>query len=424
MFFYSPIIILNNFTMKKFLFFASAALVLASCSSEAEEAVIKPNETPEEVLELTEIKLGGGAPTVSAETRAAVELNSWSDTPVGIFGVNENGAATDNDWSVAPARNQMNIAVEKAVILLNEPATVASDKKVKFTNPSDSKIYFPRGNNKNYGYTFLGYYPYLSTGVNAYADSITVTGKFDGTQDIMAGKATSATILTSNSIGYNAKYIRDYRVQYSGSEPTIDIPFSHLTTKISILLKQTSYYNPAMCDVHAAYFDVKKDYTLTFEKDASEKVKTTLEFSGDTVSAYAIGGAQFDETKNYKINDVVKYNNKYYTFTSAHTAGGWTGSDATVLPPVAPELSPSTEYTIFVTPDPQQNSGTATKTLHLVLNDDINDVKDITVTSPAGGFEAGKAYKVTVTINGPEEIKVTASITAWTDGGAVGDVEI
>lgn len=411
--------------MKKFFLFASAALVLASCSSEAEEAVIKPNETPEEVLELTEIKLGGSAPTVSAETRAAVELSTWNDTPVGIFGVNENGN-TDNDWSVPAERNQMNIAVEKAVILLNEPATVAAGDAVTFTNPGDGKIYFPRANSKNYGYTFLGYYPYVeNTGVNASTDNITVKGEFDGTQDIMAGKATSAgTLLNGNAIGYNAKYIRDYRAQYSG-EPAINIPFSHLTTKISILLKKIpTNYIQKMCDVHAAYFDVKKEYTLTFAQDASEKVKTTLEFSGDTVSAYAIGGAQFDPTKSYKVNDVVREGNKYYKFNQPHTPGDWTGSDATPLDPVAPEDSPVTEYTIFVTPDPKQNGGTATKTLHLVLNDDINDVKDITVTSPTGGFETGKAYTVTVTINGPEEIKVTASITNWTDGGAADDVEI
>lgn len=420
--------------MKKFFLFASAALVLASCSSEAEEAVIKPNETPEEeVLELTEIKLGAGAPTVSAETRAAVEVNDWSNTPVGIFGVNENASAQENNWSVAPDRNDMEITVENAVILLNEPATVATPSTggaVTFTNANANKIYFPRGNSKNYGYTFLGYYPYIEGTTTASADTIKVTGKFDGTQDIMAGKAASASGSYNNGIGYNAKYIRECRAQES-NEPNINIAFEHLTSKIDILLKQEpTNYIQEMCDVYAAWFEVEEDYTLTFAKPTSGNgVNTSLAFAGDTVKAFAIGGDDFKSTKSYKSGDIVRYtdglgNTVYKKFKASHT-GDWTGNDVDNFDPIAPETSPSTTHTIFVTPDPQQeNSGTAYKTLHLVLNDDPSKDISVKVASPAGGFEAGKAYTVTVTINGPEAITVTASITPWQVVGGTPGVEI
>ena len=405
--------------MKKFFLFASAALVLASCSSEAEEAVIKPNETPEEeVLELTEIKLGGGAPTASAETRAANQVTAWNDTEVGIFGVNEYARATNNDWSLPPSRGNMEITAENAVILLNESATVTNDDTVRF---DAGPIYFPRTNNNNYGYTFLGYYPYIATRPTTNADSISVTGVFDGTQDIMAGKATSATQLNNgNNIGYNAKYIREYRNQNSGTGyPNINIAFKHLTSKIDVQLKKGASYKNEMCDVYAAYFKVEKDYTLTFAKDiANNSVTTSLAFKGDTVKAYAIGGGDFVENKSYKQNDIVKYGGQYYKFNSDYT-GSWGGADVILADPFEAEAGPSfnNKYTIFVTPDPQEG---ATKTLYLILKNDINTDTPVTITSPTGGFKPGTAYTVTVTINGPEEIKVTATIVDWDNGDEVG----
>lgn len=416
--------------MKKFFLFASAALVLASCSSEAEEAVIKPNETPEEeVLELTEIKLGAGAPTVSAETRAAVPVDNWNDTPVGIFGVNENANATgDNKWDVDPDRNGMEITVENAVILRNEPATVAAPSTggaVTFTNANDHKIYFPRGNSKNYGYTFLGYYPYIDNDPTVSENSIAVSSKFDGTQDIMAGKAESATPLDNgNNIGYNAKYIREYRAQES-NEPNINIAFEHRTSKIDIYLQRTTNYNPAMCKVYAAWFDVPETYTLTFAKPTSGNgVTTTLAFSGDPVNAYAIGGGDFEPTKSYNTDDIVRYGGQYHKFTSPHE-GAWTGGDVDDFEAVEPENGTQNDpHTIFVNPEPVANSGTTIKTLHLVLNDDPSRDITVNVPSPQGGFEAGKAYKVIVTIHGPEEIKVTASIVDWVTGGTIEGVEI
>lgn len=417
--------------MKKFFLFASAALVLASCSSEAEEAVIKPNETPEEeVLELTQIKLGAGAPTASAETRAVVDIEgAFNDTKVGIFGVNENGSATNNDWSTGASRNNMNIAAENAVILSNEAATIASNGEVNFDAVSSNgvptnKIYFPRTNNNEYGYTFLGYYPRVET-VASNTDNIVVSGKFDGTQDIIAGKSLSATPVSGSQIGYNAKYIRDWRADIGGGSgyPTIDIAFKHLTSKINIQLRKTTNYIQEMCDVYAAWFEVQNDYSITFAQDASNNsVTTALAFSGSPVNAYALGGGEFDPAKEYKNGDVVRYQDKYYKFNNDHT-GNWTGNDAPETSATAPEESSFTKYPIFIEPDPQANSGTTTKTLYLVLNDDVNDMKKVTVTSPEGGFEAGKAYTVTVTINGPEAITVTASITDWNDGGNVG-VEI
>lgn len=414
--------------MKKFFLFASAALVLASCSSEAEEAVIKPNETPEEeVLELTEIKLGAGAPTASAETRAIVDIaGAFDDTKVGIFGVNENGRATNNDWSEYEDPNIMNIATEHAVILFNEPATIADDGKVTFDNVSGSpepknKFYFPRTNNNNYGYTFLGYYPkVVNDSVTKSTDSIVVKGVFDGTQDIIAGKAPTATPV-NNYVGYNAKYIREYRndrtVNTEGlTYPKIDIKFTHLATKIIVKLQRTSNYIQEMCDVYAAWFDVKNQYKITFEKYTNDSVKYDLAFEGDTVAAYAIGGGVFDISKTYEDGDVVKYNGAYYQFNTQHTPGGWSDTQVIPMTPKAPETSPAETYPIFIEPDPKQNGLKATKKLYLVLNDDINDVKEVTITSPADGFKPGTAYTVTVTINGPEAITVTASIANWTTG--------
>ena len=424
--------------MKKFFLFASAALVLASCSSEAEEAVIKPNETPEEeVLELTEIKLGAGAPTAAAETRAIVDIaGTFDDTKVGIFGVNENGGATNNDWSDYEAPNNMNIAKEKAVILFNEPATI-NGNTVTFDRINDNeeptnKFYFPRTNINNYGYTFIGYYPKVDDGnVTPSAENIVVEGTFDGTQDIIAGKAPTATSVEGSPVGYNAKYIRNFRSDNTANPshedyPEIDIKFTHLTSKIIVKLQKKANYIQKMCDVYAAWFDVNNKYNITFVK-GNNSAEYALTFVGDGVNkAYAIGGGEFSDSKAYEAGDVVKYQGTYYEFTQPHSAGEWSIGQVRTFTPIPPVDDPSGElgFPIFIEPDPKDNGLTATKKLYLVLNDDIDDVKEVTVTSPGDGFKAGKAYTVTVTINGPEAITVTASITDWANGGNVPDVEI
>ena len=92
------------------------------------------------------------------------------------------------------------------------------------------------------------------------------------------------------------------------------------------------------------------------------------------------------------------------------------------MTPKDPKATPSdASYPILIEPDPKDNDLRATKTLYLVLNDDKNDVKEVTVTSPTGGFVEGKAYTVVVTINGPEAITVKASIADWdVVGGSLG----
>ena len=41
------------------------------------------------------------------------------------------------------------------------------------------------------------------------------------------------------------------------------------------------------------------------------------------------------------------------------------------------------------------------------------------VTGDVTEFEAGKEYKVTITIYGLEEVKVTATLVKWEDGGNI-----
>ena len=65
-----------------------------------------------------------------------------------------------------------------------------------------------------------------------------------------------------------------------------------------------------------------------------------------SASPQAIGINEFDTTKDYSKGDVVAYEDKVYVFTSDHTAGAWSGSDAqetTVMDVIAtgtfPELT-------------------------------------------------------------------------------------
>ena len=53
--------------------------------------------------------------------------------------------------------------------------------------------------------------------------------------------------------------------------------------------------------------------------------------SGTTTLEGPYSGVPFDATADYAAGDCVIYNNKLYKFDSAHSAGAWTGSDATEI---------------------------------------------------------------------------------------------
>lgn len=423
--------------MKKFFLFASAALVLASCSSEAEEAVIKPNETPEEeVADLVEIKIGGSRASASTEasTRAANVIDDFNDTKIGIFAVDEGtedpfavGKVADNN-DKAWASNGITAAA--TVILNNIPATASAPTSgagsgnlseiTLATGGSENyptSWYYPRNSN-DYNYTFFGYYPYNPTAsINSNDDVIEINGTFDGSQDVMIGKAVSV------SDGYNAKW---YRNNQSPTPAKPNIVFKHQTAQIILQFKKGEGTNTEDNYVVEAYFMEPKSYTMKIARNMATSIEWTSN-SGDSVKAYAVG-EPFATQKAYPKDAVVSFNDELYKINnnvdaSNTQSAAQVGTKITVggVKPADVDRGESLEnYPVFVSA--QENPQNI---LYVKLKD--GTITPVTINCPdmtANKFKPGYKYTVVLTIHGPQAIEATASVTPWENGGSVEDVEI
>ncbi len=396
--------------MKKFFLFASLALVLASCSSEAEEAVIKPNETPEEeVADLVEIKLGGTRASASTEasTRAAHVISAFNDTKVGIYAVDD---ATSDPFAMGTVAAN-GITEAKTVILNNVVSTAEAPSgnisKINLSIPSDhsgmQKWYYPRSINA-YCYTFFGYYPYSeNAAIASNGDSISIPGTFDGSEDVMMGKSDPV------DNGYNAKYYRDNTVT---NHP--EIKFKHMTAQIELYFKKGA--GEALPDnyVVQAYFREPTKYNLVINRDCSNEIKWSTE-SSDSAYVYAVG-EPYNENKVYNANEYVTSGENLYQITGSTNGNGQPiGDVADTSNGIEPVVDPSTGYPVFVA----TSQNLLTKTLYVKLADGtvsevpINAPQDITPRCFAPGYK----YKVVLTINGPQEILVNASVEEWTEVG-------
>lgn len=405
--------------MKKFFLFASAALVLASCSSEAEEAVIKPNETPEEeVADLVAIKIGGSRASASSEasTRAANVIEGFNNTKIGIFAVDE---ATTNPFAVgsvatndgkAWAKN--GVAATATVILNNIPAKAAAPASgttstvTLFSSSDDSnyppKWYYPRSVN-SYCYTFIGYYPFSET-TAILNDEITISGNFDGSQDVMIGRADSKK--TEN--GYNAKWYRDQ--PGPGPVPAPEIKFNHQTAQVVLHIKQGKGDISTDNNVVEAYF-VGEPTTYTLKIDRSGN--PSIDWGSPVGNAYAIGEV-FDNKKVYKEGALVQdASGNLYTINAHGFNGDGTSTISQVAAQVTDGIAPEdggsyTDYPVFISAQ-----GETEKILHVKLQDGTET--DIVITAPAehSSFDPGYKYTVLLTIHGPQEIEVSATVSAW-----------
>ncbi len=403
--------------MKKFFLFASAALVLASCSSEAEEAVIKPNETPEEeVADLVAIKIGGSRASASSEasTRAANVIDEFNDTKIGIFAVDE---ATNDPFEVGSvdanggkAWAANGVAATATVILNNIPAKAAAPASgttstvtlFNYNDDSDypAKWYYPRSIN-SYCYTFIGYYPF-SENTAISANEITIDGIFDGSQDVMIGRAISK----KSEGGYNAKWYREQ----SGPVAAPEIQFNHQTAQVVLHIKQGNGDPLPDNNVVEAYFvGEPTTYTLKIDRNGDPSIEWGTSFG----NAYAIGEV-FDNKKVYKTGALVKdaITGYLYTINSPGYNGDGSGtisSVATQVPNgITPENNSYTDYPVFISAN-----GERVKKLHVVLQDGTETDIDITAPAARSTFDPGYKYTVLLTIHGPQQIEVSATVSAW-----------
>lgn len=237
--------------------------------------------------------------------------------------------------------------------------------------------------------------------------------KIDGSQDIMAGKAAPSTDEVAKLGNYADNFYSAYAAR-KGVQP--NITFNHLLTRFTFEVRAGSKAtaglpaggNTDAVKVTGVSVDSKTTGTLTVAYTGETKAAADLlTFTGDA-SALTL-----------KQRDAALADNNAPLVALEPVSLTWTDDAATIGDVIkvgeALLVAPGqTEYplTIALSQDVLQKIGETKVTMPL-------EQKATIKMDGVKAFEPGKSYKVTITVYGLEEIKVTATLVPWVDGGSI-----
>lgn len=382
--------------MKKSLFLAMAAVALLSGCSKDDGGIAIDNGNGNEGGSVTVdpdavmIQLGARGITSEATPQTRASIDVWDNTPVGIYGVAKAGVAA---WAEA----------DNSLILNNASGTIAKDAtSVVFAN--NAKYYYPMQN--TYFYSFYGYSPYCGTGATdtdaPINNGTTITKEFamDGTKDILWGMAV-ATPSQSNVAGetattydgYNAKFFR------KTNATTPSITFKHALTRLKFAIVQGSGYETtqALKVTGISITNAPTTAVLTIADLANLEPATPQLVSGaDKTAEYSLKDASGNPIAAVSVNDA----------TTATSIG-----ESIMLPADAVDAEGRYSAKITLTAaDGVFTDGTYTSNVFIKL--------------ASGNFEAGKSYKINLTVYSLSEIKLEATLTPWDESAPDTDIEI
>lgn len=378
--------------MKKLFFYAAAAVaMLAGCQkSEISGTPAVDDSVP------AAIQFGINAPSLTvAQTKAAV--TEWNDSEVYVYGLKQEGR---NGTAVTPLGDGM-YNLGKAYIKDYLTTAVSGVKSaLKVYDDKDNKVpyYYAEGET----YDFFGYHlggankgTVDSTSVK---DQVTVAVTINGSQDVMVAYADKVEDIKANAIQpmgtddvYSAWAAR------RGVQPTLK--FQHALSRFNIIVRGMN--------------------------SLSEKVKIL----GVTAAAQATGnlivvGAndKLGYTGTGENVDLILMTENDTPYTDDKVVWGNTnpagGANACFM--LAPNLS-EVVFTVKSMNDEHKTPLANQKVLakaealvksgHGLLPEGERQLAGATV------FEAGKAYNIYINVYGPEEIKITAELTEWQEGG-------
>ncbi|MGN1262827.1 MAG: fimbrillin family protein [Prevotella sp.] len=414
---------------KRFYILGFAALsLLAGCSAD-EEALVAASENAGENLEAgvglnSDVKIR--LSSRSNATRSSVESTEgglFEAEGVGIFclatGYQNSSTSTEHpiDWMQqieSGLSNNDGKSTSFSAWLDNEKANAeygydAAD--MSKTTPIETNIiwygsteespieyYYPIGS--WYNYSFYGYYPYDS-GSMLEKTSTTRKVKFtiDGTQDVIWGKASSA-----EQYAYSAKYFR--QTENAGKVP--EMQFKHVLMRITF----TSYPGAA------ADGTITKALTMGVKSITILDVPTQGEMViADLNTPSNEGIATFDWTDADIKSDLAMTDPGDATFGNDHWLQSVDNDGATPLETAVGQG--------FIVPVPP--SGT-TYYIKVVLEDKSGRefISEFPIElSNSIDYEAGKSYNVRLTIYGPQDIKLNATLEPWTiDTSTIDGIEL
>lgn len=411
--------------MKKMFFFALAAAgMLTACSNDDTLGGNGEQNASEQQIRL-------GVASSKVQTRGTGTVGGMTDA--------ENKWAGQTLWVYMLQKGSMDLAYYKAPAVGTTAAAeteVFNNKKFNAPNAADNTksglattadgtiAYYPVSGN----YDFWGYRvddavagdPVVKlvndAGDEVAADQATkrvVDIKIDGSQDIMAGKAAPSTDEVAKLGNYADNFYSAYAAR-KGVQP--NITFNHLLTRFTFEVRAGSKAtaglpaggNTDAVKVTGVSVDSKTTGTLTVAYTGETKAAADLlTFTGDA-SALTL-----------KQRDAALADNNAPLVALEPVSLTWTDDAATIGDVIkvgeALLVAPGqTEYplTIALSQDVLQKVGETKVTMPL-------EQKATIKMDGVKAFEPGKSYKVTITVYGLEEIKVTATLVPWVDGGSI-----
>lgn len=412
--------------MKKMFFFALAAAgMLTACSNDDTLGGNGEQNVSEQQIRL-------GVASSKVQTRGTGTVGGMTDT--------ENVWAGQTLWVYMLQKGSMDLAYYKSPAVGTTAAAeteVFNNKKFKAPNTADNTksglattadgtiAYYPVSDS----YDFWGYRvddaavggdPVVKTvddtGAEVEANVATkrvVDIKIDGSQDIMAGKAVPSADEVTKLGGYAENFYSAYAAR-KGVQP--NITFNHLLTRFTFEVragpKATAGLpaggNTEAVKVTGVSVNSKTTGTLTVAyTGATKEAADLLTFTGD---ASPLKLQQRSATAVDNNDPLVALEPVSLTWTDENAAMG----DVLKIGEALLVAPGETEYplTIALSQDVLQKVGEAKVTMPL-------EQKATIKMDGAKKFEPGKSYKVTITVYGLEDIRVTATLVPWADGGSI-----
>ena len=415
-----------------FFFALAAAGMLTACSN---DDTLSGNGEPTTAEQ--QIRLGVASSKV--QTRGTGTVGGMTDT--------DNKWAGQTLWVYMLQKGTMNLAYYKTPTVGN---VVTPDAKVfdnkEFKAPADNSTglattadgtiaYYPvSGQYDFWGYRVDDAVTLVDDGTGAMVPGVKTVNdtdvevgedeatkrvvdiEIDGSQDIMAGKAALSDANVEALGDYADNYYSAYAAR-KGVQP--NITFNHLLTRFTFEVRAGSKATAgAGASAHTEAVRVKG-----ISVESKTKGKLTVAYTGEAKTADQLLTFTDDPAValSLKQRDEHAASNNDLLVDLEEVSLTWpAGGEATVgdVIPVGEALlvAPGqTEYplTIALAQKVLANVNDADKT------DKPLEQKATIKMDGVKKFEAGKSYKVTITVYGLEEIEVTATLVPWADGGSI-----
>lgn len=378
---------------------------MASCSSESEladngasDALTSTQWSHQIANSNVEIKFGSKI----KGTRAIVESDDQQNftlTNMGLFCLaiaknNINPNEANIDYTQGSAGYKYSVWVDNAEVQTEKDA---SNNKTILTWADGKKHYYPTGN--WHKYAFYGYYP-KQEDANIIYDKNSVSVMFedlDGTTDIIYGKAEDL----NTDYAYSAYYFR----QEGNEDKVPTVAFAHKLMRLTFAIK------PGGKDIEAA-----KTMGVTKVEVVKVPTKGTLVLADKDAPANA-GYINFDW--NTTADLALKAKNEATSTEQTGLMPDFTAYDATnetqacwvkddpvdigqgiMIPVPDYDTDPDYKYQLKIT----------------LINKDgqvFEPEYPMDLNTNGAEFAAGTSYKVTMTINGPKEIQLNATLEKW-----------